>query len=555
MRYILSFLLLLPLVVSAQDEGQLSGSFQLNFSAYDVDSVIGTYTTQYFHEKSSSEAWLFLNYRYKGFDFASRFDAFNNSPLINPQEAYTAQGIGFYQVSKSVGNLELTGGYFYDQIGSGLIFRAFEDRNLGLDYSVQGIRARYQTKDGKLNLKVFSGLQKNRLERHPQVLKGLNGEYAYQLGNRIQMVTGAGLINRTLDQATMVDLASTINALPFEERFQAPYNVYSGTVYNTLQVGNLSLYGEYARKTREAVFIYPATGEPSLEFVDGQVAFGVVNLNIPALNVGLSLQYKYIDTFVLRTSPYNNLLVGLVNYLPPLSRQQSLRLPARYSIAALPQGEKGFQAELTYTPNKRTSYLLNASDVVQPDGRQLYRELFFEYSKRFNRDFSIELGAQTVLYDQEVYQQKPRVPLVEAATPFFEFSYRLNSFYANSPAKLQDSSGNLQLRKYLASLKPSIRGQLQYLRTEEDFGDFIFAMLELNLAPRLSFSVSDMINSRPTKGDDITHYYTLFAAYSNGPTRLTAGYIKQVEGVVCTGGVCRVEPAFSGFRASLFTNF
>ncbi|HEY1045054.1 MAG TPA: DUF6029 family protein [Bacteroidia bacterium] len=32
-------------------------------------------------------------------------------------------------------------------------------------------------------------------------------------------------------------------------------------------------------------------------------------------------------------------------------------------------------------------------------------------------------------------------------------------------------------------------------------------------------------------------------------------YIKQVQGVNCTGGICRVEPAFSGVRLSLSTSF
>ncbi|MFN9380586.1 MAG: DUF6029 family protein, partial [Bacteroidota bacterium] len=32
-------------------------------------------------------------------------------------------------------------------------------------------------------------------------------------------------------------------------------------------------------------------------------------------------------------------------------------------------------------------------------------------------------------------------------------------------------------------------------------------------------------------------------------------YIKQVEGVICTGGICRLEPAFSGVRLSLNSSF
>jgi hypothetical protein len=37
--------------------------------------------------------------------------------------------------------------------------------------------------------------------------------------------------------------------------------------------------------------------------------------------------------------------------------------------------------------------------------------------------------------------------------------------------------------------------------------------------------------------------------------RFTGGYVRQVEGVICTGGVCRVEPAFNGMRFSMISNF
>ena len=37
--------------------------------------------------------------------------------------------------------------------------------------------------------------------------------------------------------------------------------------------------------------------------------------------------------------------------------------------------------------------------------------------------------------------------------------------------------------------------------------------------------------------------------------RFTGGYIKQVEGVVCTGGVCRYEFVFSGVKLSINSTF
>jgi hypothetical protein len=105
-------------------------------------------------------------------------------------------------------------------------------------------------------------------------------------------------------------------------------------------------------------------------------------------------------------------------------------------------------------------------------------------------------------------------------------------------------------------LKPSIRFELQYLATRQDSGDYAYALVELNLAPKWSFSATDMLNVVPTHGrTDKINYYSFLVAYTEKQTRLTLGYAKQVAGVVCTGGVCRVEPAFSGLRFGISTNF
>ncbi|MBT4727444.1 MAG: hypothetical protein HOB88_03290, partial [Bacteroidetes bacterium] len=80
-------------------------------------------------------------------------------------------------------------------------------------------------------------------------------------------------------------------------------------------------------------------------------------------------------------------------------------------------------------------------------------------------------------------------------------------------------------------------------------------LVEFNIAPHYSFSIADMINTKPLKVDDVKHYYNFFVAYTLNQTRFSLGYMKQVEGVVCTGGVCRVEPAFSGLKFNLTTSF
>ncbi|MBP6569691.1 MAG: hypothetical protein KA270_21115, partial [Saprospiraceae bacterium] len=59
-----------------------------------------------------------------------------------------------------------------------------------------------------------------------------------------------------------------------------------------------------------------------------------------------------------------------------------------------------------------------------------------------------------------------------------------------------------------------------------------------------------------SKGDiEKTLYPTLGVVFFNDAQRYSLRYVKQVEGVICSGGICRLEPAFSGFRFAMNTTF
>jgi hypothetical protein len=114
---------------------------------------------------------------------------------------------------------------------------------------------------------------------------------------------------------------------------------------------------------------------------------------------------------------------------------------------------------------------------------------------------------------------------------------------------------------YKANRKNSFRLESQMLNTDGDLGSFYHGILEWNSSPKFSIAISDMINTNPvrivntTLPDQILHYPSFFAKYNVKTTSFTAAYIKQVEGVVCTGGICRLEPAFSGLRFTITSQF
>ena len=97
----------------------------------------------------------------------------------------------------------------------------------------------------------------------------------------------------------------------------------------------------------------------------------------------------------------------------------------------------------------------------------------------------------------------------------------------------------------------STRLELQYLASKDDSKDWMAALLEVNFAPKWSAWGSDMYNH----GDTKTHYYNVGLSYTKSRTRVSLGYGRYRQGFLCSGGVCRVMPAYTGANFSLITSF
>jgi len=535
--------------VYAQDKGVFSGNLQSNFSVFLKDSLIGateTASPQYGKQISSAETWLFLNYDIKGFHFAARYDLFNNSNLLNPSGAFTGQGLGYWQIKKNVGDLEITVGSFYDQFGSGAAFRAFENRLIGIDYAMEGVRLKYNLKND-LTVKAFTGKQKgsqqNRFETSPQIIKGINAEKSLRSADGNILNLGVSAVNRTLDESTMTDIVTQINGLPLEERFYPKYNVYVLNGYFNASYKDFGFNGEYNYKTEEAI---KNVAGNSLLSRDGSLFTGGISYSKRKLGkkkqggIGVNVQYRRIENFPLTVSPYVNLplLQGIMTYQPSMSRQASYRMLARYQAPAQFSGEQAFQAEVMYSLSKATNVTLNISEIVDLNGKELFNEKFVQVEHKFNRKWKGKIGLQMITYNQAIYEGKDpkKAKNVETFTPFGEVSYKINR-------------------------RNSIRLESQMLNTQQDLGSFYHGILEWTSSPKFTVAVSDMINTNPvrivntTLADQVLHYPSVFVKYNVKTTSFTAAYIKQVEGVVCTGGICRLEPAFSGIRFTLTTQF
>jgi len=532
----------------AQDQGVFSGNFESNFNVFLRDSLINANNTpQYDRQLTGGEAWLNLNYSVKGYNLGVRFDMFNNSNLLNPTGSYTDQGIGRWFINKQINKFNVEVGYIYDQIGSGIIYRAWESRPLLIDNALVGAKVTYDVNDN-WTIKGFTGRQKFLFDVNPGTIKGASIEGFLALGSEespVSLSPGFGIVNRTLSDESMDRIIDNIKTyLPAEQEIPV-YNTYLASFYNTLTYKTLTWYVEGAYKTPEA-FFDPQELKTELT---GQQTFGkfrkdagsiiYTSLSYAKNKLGVTVEAKRTENFNFRSDPNLSLNRGLINYIPPMNRFNTYRLTARYAPATQDLSELAYQADVRYRLSKKLSVLGNFSNITELDGDLLYREILGEVVYKHKRQWQLTGGLQIQNYNQEVYEVKPDVPLVQTVTPYLDFLYKF-------------------------SRKKSLRFETQYMSTKEDFGSWFFALAEYGLAPHWIFEASMMYNIEPSKkspqdpqtGESLNIVYpTLGVVYVNKANRFQLRYVKQVEGIVCSGGICRLEPAFSGVKFSVSSNF
>jgi hypothetical protein len=533
---------------------RIAGSLETNGSFFMRDSLIGAANTpQYDRQLFGANAWLNLSYSNWGFDFGMRFDVFNNSNLLNPTGSYSGQGIGMWFARRKINKLDIWAGYIYDQIGSGVIFRAFEERPLLIDNALVGLRLRYELTPN-WNVKVFTGRQKQLFSTYESAVRGiaLEGFVRVDTTRNWSIAPGFGVVGRTLDDASMNNLVSTLNTYPLADLFVPKYNSYAFSAYNTFTAGSFSWYVEGAYKTEDpmndpfGIIVRDDVEIKGDKFFSAPGNLVYTSLSYAGNGLGITLEAKRTENFSFRTRPQSQLNRGLINFLPPMTRMNTYRLTARYNAATQELGELAFQADVRYSPNRKWSFNANYSFINDLNEVQLYRELYTEVVYKYERKWIVTAGLQIQRYNQERFEFKPNVPIVETFIPYADILYKINR-------------------------KRSVRFEAQYMvigddikaGAKQDYGDWLFGLVEVNLAPHWTFSVADMYNAAPGKsspadenGDKLAlHYPRVDVFYTTGPNRFSLSYIKQVEGVVCTGGICRLEPAFSGVRMTVNSTF
>lgn len=541
--------------------GKVTGNFQMDIQASREDSVIGA-------EKVNEKMLMntFTNILYTNGDFSAgmRFEAYLN-PILGFDKQYKGAGLAYRFASYKKDFLEITAGNYYEQFGNGLIFRSYEEKNLGLDNAMDGLKVIARPIEG-IAIKGIIGKQRYYWQDvwasdDFGLVRGIDGEVSLNSviksfsSSALQITLGGSFVSvyQPADTRFIIDQQTGDNY-----KLNIPENIGSSAARIQMSYNSWNLNAEYARKGQDPNAVN------GYIFHEGEAAY--ISAGYSANGLGINLSAKRIDnmSYKSRRSETGNMLN--INYLPALTRQHSYSLFAMYPYATQVNGEMGFQADIMYKLKKNTflggkygtDLKLNYSRAMSIDkqlvdknpagnyegtngytssffklGDEIYfEELNLEISKKINHDFKLGL-----MYSYQTFNP------IAIGHEGEKFVYA-NVFAADLTQKMN---------------KNSLRYELQLLLTEQDYGEWatgnwIQGTLEYNLGGRWFAAISDQWNYGNETGEK-THYYNFSVGYTKGTNRVQISYGKQREGIMCIGGVCRMVPASNGLFATITSSF
>ncbi len=535
-----------------KDLGTVSGNFQTISQYYNEDTLINAILPDH---KMGLNSFANINYTRGNFSAGVRYESYLN-PIEGYPTSFKGSGLGYRYVNWKNKDLDVTVGNFYEQFGSGLILRAYEERNLGIDNALDGVRLKYTPYKG-VYLKAFTGKQRyifqDGLTNGNGLIRGFDGEI--NLNELLDSAFNESKLLVTIG-GSFVSRYNEDNLTP---NFIMPKNVgsYGGRI--GLRYGKVRFSGEYIIKENDP---YPDSQDDRFNYIYKNGEGILLNLGYSTKGFAIDLSAKHNDNMLWRST---NVTVGptdlLIGYVPTLTKQHTYSLASTlYPYATNARGEVAFQADVIYRIPKKTKLggkygtviSLNYATAYAPKreyladmttSRKGYKTTPFSMTdSMFVQDFNLEIKRK--------FNKK-----LKASVNYFNFVFDDRAILVAKNHELifaqifvLDITQNL-------NKKHSIRYEAQHLATQQDQGNWAFGQIEYTYGSHWSFAILDQYNYGNRNEVLQLHYLLGNIGYVIGPHRFSFQYGRQRAGIFCVGGVCRAVPASNGFTFTVTSSF
>lgn len=581
---LISLLLSFTSSIFAQDgKMKLSGSVQTDWLVAEDDEAIGANKDDY-RGTLLGNTYINLNFDSKYVSAGARFETMEK-PLpgyenLADTEPFYGTGLPYFQVTASNHKwIEATAGTFYEQFGSGFIFRAYEERSLGIDNSILGGRVVFSPYKG-IRLKMLGGVQRYHFtwntdnpvygadleldfsqwskylaDKGHTITFGVSGITRHDGDTeRLFQNTGQEIYYDPVTGLPVISLYNQTNTL------HMPKQVSAMDVRLQWQHGGYNILAEYAIKSHD----------PS---ADNNYAYrhgSAMMLSASYSKSGFStiIQAKRSEDMGFRSDRTASPVVSslYLNHQPAFAYQHTYNLATIYPYATQMDGEWAFQGEISYrfkrgTPlggRYGTLFRLNASHIRGLDKKPVEASIIgVAGTKGYNASF---FGMSDQVYYQDINLTMEKKLNKKWKLTAMYINQQYNISVIEDGAKPDDSNEIIKTNifvgdaSYVHSPNFAVRFEGQYMITKQDEGDWAYALAEFSFLKDYMLTISDEYNTGLHGGTD-THYFNIAGVWTYKSSRLQLGYGRTSEGLNCTGGVCRKVPAQRGFTASWYYVF
>lgn len=536
--------LIIPIAASAQQfggtadqGGHLTGSFENNSIYYLEDAQNpGCYVPD---GSFGSNSYLKADY-YKGNLVAGLQVESYQPALVGYPLNLEGNKLSNFYMSWTDDDFSLTAGTFYDQFGSGLLFRTYADRTLGINNALLGARLAYNYKD-ILAARILWGMPRLGSDWKSVSDRGVVEWAGTQVrGADVSLALSSLLGWQGTTLAVEGSLLSRYEQIKYdmEEEGISPTTTgwsgrlnfeKSGFVAKAEWVNGGQWFGYYP--TDEADYLKRNGNAQLLELGYSGGGLGA-NLTLRRMEwMGSKINYSSVESNnTLNYTPalcaqYSYMLTNLNPYIPEVgstdghltSGEIGGQLDVYYNFrrGSAIGGKRGMKVNL----NVSTYYAIGQEGTAQL-GELLWRNVNVGVEKQVSRKLKMQL-LWALQQGEDMYHNWCLSNIVVA-----------DLLYKFTP-------------------KFSTRAELQYLSSADGMKDWMAGLVEVNMAPKWSVFVSDMYNHGTSK----VHYYSVGASYTASRTRIAFSYGRNRSGMVCSGGVCRTVKAFTGGNLTISTSF
>jgi len=546
-------------------QGNLTGNIESTFQYLVEDSVIGASQPD---QKGLLNSYMNVFYTNGNFRAGLRFESY--LPRIQGYPTnFNGTGIGMRYVGYANDFIDITFGSIYEQFGTGLTLRAYEDRALGYDNMLDGARIIVRPKKGFVIKGVYGyqreSFDEGRIIHSPGIVRGFDGEI--HLNETFEKLMAESKLDVTIGGSFVSKFEEDDNSL-----LTLPENVgcYGGRL--KLKYGKFAFDAEYVLKEQD-----PSRDNDTI-FNYGHAA--VANLSYTQKGLGILLSAKSSDNMSFRSNRSQVLQTSLINYLPALTKTHTYNLVASlYPYPTQLVGEMAYQAEVLYTfqkgsliggkygtsvnanfstayrPMRHTSGInpLDSTGVAYSTGLfdmsdSLYwQDINFNISKKFSKNFNVIVSYFNIQLNNDVATVTKETGIIKSNIFVLETGYKFKN----------KSSLRAELQALIVNRRDSLGNELRLGQggTPVDKGDWATVVIEYTINSNWFVSVMDQYNFGNPDKQHREHHPYLTAGYIRGATRITASYGRQRAGLFCVGGVCRPVPSSNGLTLSFTHSF